>query len=390
MYINKISKKVKIDGKYYITVEHLIQKLETCKNKESKTFLTELKKTLEPQEEENTTPSYEDLYYEEKHRQQLKALERKDGCKELEGTFIDIRNNYFSYKGKEVMIIQKDNEVWFKGNDVAKLLEYDFPSDAVANNIQESDKTTFEKLGHDYKSTPESTKVRDYTLQKNTIFINLEGLYDLIMSSRKEEAKIFRRWISHEVLPAINKFGSYSLDKENGSFYNYDDLYKYDNKNVIYIAYVGNYKNEPLFKYGISNEIYRREYQEHRKKFSTFDLLYVRVSDNNRMIESLFEKELRVKNLYREYKEEDMKSSELFTVNEHHSLDKLKMLVDELVDFYPTEETKKKDEEIKNMKHQIELMNIKHEHEVELLKKDINFFKEMYEHCKRMCEWLKR
>ena len=66
------------------------------------------------------------------------------------------------------------------------------------------------------------------------------------------------------------------------------------------------------------------------------------------------------------------------------------MLVDELVDFYPTEEIKKKDEEIKNMKHQIELINIKHEHEVELLKKDINFFKEMYEHCKRMCEWLKR
>ena len=183
VYINKISKKVKIDGKYYITVEHLIQKLETCKNKESKTFLTELKKTLEPQEEENSTPSYEDLYYEEKHRQQLKALERKDGCKELEGTFIDIRNNYFSYKGKEVMIIQKDNEVWFKGNDVAKLLEYENHHQALQLNVSQVDKVSFEDLKTYYY--PIFKSKRNYSLQKNTIFINYNGFLTLLAKSLK-------------------------------------------------------------------------------------------------------------------------------------------------------------------------------------------------------------
>jgi len=132
---------------------------------------------------------------------------------------------------------------------------------------------------------PESQKI-----DPQTIFINQEGMYDLVMSSRKPEAKIFRRWISHEVLPTINRFGSYSIEKKYGCFYDDHDLYEYDGCNVCYMAYIGVHDNNPLFKYGITFDYYRREYQEHRKTFDTFQLLYLRQTDNNHIIEGLFTK----------------------------------------------------------------------------------------------------
>ena len=45
--------------------------------------------------------------------------------------------------------------------------------------------------------------------EKNTVIINESGLYALILTSRKEEAKQFKRWITHEVIPSIRKHGLY-------------------------------------------------------------------------------------------------------------------------------------------------------------------------------------
>ena len=51
-------------------------------------------------------------------------------------------------------------------------------------------------------------------MQKLT-FINEDGLYDVIFDSRKPEAKAFRKWVTHEVLPSIRKTGSYSIVETN-------------------------------------------------------------------------------------------------------------------------------------------------------------------------------
>lgn len=45
-------------------------------------------------------------------------------------------------------------------------------------------------------------------------FVNEDGLYDVILDSRKPEAKAFRKWITGEVLPAIRKTGGYMISKE--------------------------------------------------------------------------------------------------------------------------------------------------------------------------------
>jgi prophage antirepressor-like protein len=48
---------------------------------------------------------------------------------------------------------------------------------------------------------------------QDTWFVNESGLYNLIMGSRKKEAKAFKRWVTHEVLPAIRKTGKYEVPK---------------------------------------------------------------------------------------------------------------------------------------------------------------------------------
>lgn len=47
---------------------------------------------------------------------------------------------------------------------------------------------------------------------QQALFVNEDGLYDVILDSRKPEAKKFRKWITSEVLPSIRKTGSYSIN----------------------------------------------------------------------------------------------------------------------------------------------------------------------------------
>lgn len=56
--------------------------------------------------------------------------------------------------------------------------------------------------------------------QQETTFVNEDGLYDVILDSRKPQAKSFRKWITSEVLPSIRKTGSYSIQKQLPDFSN--------------------------------------------------------------------------------------------------------------------------------------------------------------------------
>jgi hypothetical protein len=215
--------------------------------------------------------------------------------------------------------------VWFKGIDVARLLEIEATAQAI-QQINDEDKITFMTLKVSFKLTFDNQKIHP-----QTIFINQEGMYDLVMSSHKLEAKTFRRWITHEVLPSINRFGAYSIEKKYGCFYDDHDLYEYDGCNVCYIAFIGVHDGIPLFKYGITFDYYRKEYQEHRKTFDTFQLLYLRQTDNNHAIEGLFTNECKIKNIHVEKEFKGKNRKELFTVNESHSFERMRMIMDKLI-----------------------------------------------------------
>lgn len=96
-----------------------------------------------------------------------------------------------------IRTIEKDGEPWFVGKDVATILGYAKPLNALATHIDEDDSL---KQG----LTDNMGRMQE------TIFINESGLYSLVLSSKLPTAKKFKRWVTSEVIPSIRKTGSYS------------------------------------------------------------------------------------------------------------------------------------------------------------------------------------
>lgn len=90
-----------------------------------------------------------------------------------------------------------DGEPWFVGKDVCDALEIRNSRDAMI------------RLDDDEKNTVALTD--GIQGNPNKTVINEPGLYSLVLSSRKPEAKAFKRWITHDVIPAIRKNGGYSV-----------------------------------------------------------------------------------------------------------------------------------------------------------------------------------
>lgn len=96
----------------------------------------------------------------------------------------------------QVRIIPVDGELMFVAKDVCDCLEITKHRDAISR--LDSDERGSVKL-----DTPGG--------KQDIAAINEYGLYSLVLSSRKPEAKDFKRWITHDVIPAIRKTGSYSM-----------------------------------------------------------------------------------------------------------------------------------------------------------------------------------
>ena len=117
---------------------------------------------------------------------------------------MSIIEKVFKYEATEITTINVKGNIWFKGKDVAKALGYENSRKAILKHVDDDDKSIFEKIrGGSQNGTPFKNE------QKHTIFINESGLYSLIFGSKLESAKVFKRWVTSEVLPSIRKTGSY-------------------------------------------------------------------------------------------------------------------------------------------------------------------------------------
>lgn len=106
-----------------------------------------------------------------------------------------------------------DNEPWFSARDVAKCLNYVNTKKAILDNVDKEDTmglTRDEIQGYLSVTLEEWGKISNHGMK----FINESGLYSLILSSLKPEAKRFKKWITSEVLPSIRKTGQYSVNSE--------------------------------------------------------------------------------------------------------------------------------------------------------------------------------
>lgn len=102
----------------------------------------------------------------------------------------------FMYNEQAVRtLFDSKGEVFFVGNDVAKLLGYSNYRNAVINHVDTEDK--------------QRTQIEDAGQSREMTIINESGLYSLILSSKLPTAKQFKRWVTSEVLPNIRKHGAH-------------------------------------------------------------------------------------------------------------------------------------------------------------------------------------
>jgi prophage antirepressor-like protein len=101
----------------------------------------------------------------------------------------------FSFQGAKVRTLMIDGEPWWIASDVSSVLGYRMASDATR------------MLDEDEKGTHQ---MRTPGGDQNITVVNESGLYSLILRSRLDTAKAFKRWVTREVLPAIRRTGSYN------------------------------------------------------------------------------------------------------------------------------------------------------------------------------------
>ena len=96
----------------------------------------------------------------------------------------------------EIRIIEKDGQPWFVASDICKVLDIQNATQAL------------------YRLDDDERSMFNIGRQGEANIVNEYGLYNLILASRKPEAKKFKRWVTHEVLPSIRKNGGYIANQE--------------------------------------------------------------------------------------------------------------------------------------------------------------------------------
>ena len=110
----------------------------------------------------------------------------------------------FHYEENEITVIKCRDEIWFRGKDIAKSLGYEKTRNAISKHVNDDDKSILEDLRRGPQIRAPFKNEQGYS-----IFINESGLYSLIFGSKIESAKVFKRWVTSEVLPSIRKTGRY-------------------------------------------------------------------------------------------------------------------------------------------------------------------------------------
>ena len=98
----------------------------------------------------------------------------------------------------EIRSMTIDGEPYFVGKDVAAALGYERPDNAIRKHVDDEDKLT-----HQISASGQN---------RTMYIINESGMYSLILGSKLDGAKRFKRWVTSEILPAIRKTGAFATD----------------------------------------------------------------------------------------------------------------------------------------------------------------------------------
>ena len=165
---------------------------------------------------------------------------------------MSIIEKVFRCEQTDLPIIKYKDEIWFRGKTVAEILGYAIQRKAIREHVDPEDKRKRSELGLKSKQNEtdplKSKQNESFWLkkasgsrrsktdpltnnEKNTTYINESGLYSLILRSKLESAhaRVFKRWVTKEVLPSIRRTGKYSYDDDMN--HKYSDRLTFKNEN---------------------------------------------------------------------------------------------------------------------------------------------------------------
>ena len=151
----------------------------------------------------------------------------------------------FHYNESKINVVKCNDDIWFKGRDIANALGYENPGKAIRIHVDSDDQMptdellTVSKGGSNSdplsKGGPKSGLSSETNYQRSTIYINESGLYTLIFTSKLESAKIFMKWVTSEVLPSISKTSSYVMPIDVGHKFNNALNFRIENETDLYV-----------------------------------------------------------------------------------------------------------------------------------------------------------
>ena len=146
---------------------------------------------------------------------------------------MSIIEKVFKYVETELSVIKCKDDKWFRGKTLAEVLGYSNPLKAIRTHIDSEDKEEMLEMlykgdaqnGHPFRN-----------VQRETIYVNESGLYSLVLRSKLESAKEFKRWVTIQVLPSIRKTGRYDYCIDHK--YNNTLTFKIENETDLHVKVV--------------------------------------------------------------------------------------------------------------------------------------------------------
>ena len=151
---------------------------------------------------------------------------------------MSIIEKVFKYEATELPVIKCRDEIWFKAVVVATILKYTNQRKAIRDHVDPEDKRKLSELMSKSKRN-ESFRLKTDPLkgnEGNSLYLSESGLYSLILRSKLESAKEFKRWVTSQVLPSIRKTGRYDYCMNHK--YNNTLTFKIENETDLHVKVV--------------------------------------------------------------------------------------------------------------------------------------------------------
>lgn len=287
-----------------------------------------------------------------------------------------IISKMFNIENADVIVIRDENkEYWYKGKDIAKILEYTDTKGALSRHVSEKYKKSYADMGSGIQAPSK--------IDPQTIFIDDCGLFQLVSRSKKREAEKLWRQITKVILPTLFTTGTYTMPAKrndienlNKSFYDDNMLSNYDNRPVVYFAYVGKQmvvidgitKEEHVIKFGQTRKMSQRDLDEHRKFYKIFNVLGIWETLANVEVEKQIENNFESMNMLvpikikGKNKKKEENKREHIVLNEVHGLDYCLNMISNVVNSTVLPQEHKYHKKIRELEHKNELLEEKNKH----------------------------